>query len=77
MSRRKVEAAADVAEPIAEVEPEPEETWRQFAVRTAPWLMLWYVLGFQIPRDYPELMSPPVSFALNMGSVLCLWYKVR
>ena len=39
--------------------------------------LLWYILGFQIPNDYPELMSPGVSAALNAGSVFCLWYKVR
>ena len=36
---------------------QPEESWEAWGKRIAPWAVLWYVLGFQIPSDFPEIMA--------------------
>jgi len=41
-----------------------------------PWLVLWYILGFQIPQDFPGL-PPQVQIAFNILSVGVLWYKCK
>jgi len=38
--------------------------------------VLWYILGFQIPQDFPGL-PPQVQIAFNILSVGVLWYKCK
>ena len=46
------------------------------AAAAGPWLVLWYILGFQIPQDFPGL-PPQVQIAFNILSVGVLWYKCK
>ena len=42
-----------------------EESWGSWARRIAPWGVLWYVLGYQIPSDFPDL-DPNIKRELDL-----------
>ena len=53
--------------------PRGERPWLQ---RNYVWLGLWYLLGFHIPGEFPDLPKE-VVFVFNILSVLVLWYKCK
>eukprot|EP01043_Picozoa_sp_COSAG02_P031740 COSAG02_NODE_2085_length_9885_cov_9.743946_2_plen_63_part_00 len=46
-----------------------EESWDSWGRRIAPWAVLWYVLGYQIPNDFPDL-NPNIKRELDLRTKL-------